>query len=92
MKVTVNYLGQIRQLVGKDSEPRSADDDDGLDTLIGDLARDHGPSFAEMVLDAGGRIQPFLLVLVNGAAIDKSTPPALNEGDEVTLMPPLAGG
>ena len=91
MTLTVCYQGQIRELVGTENQQRSYDEPITLDRLIADLTADLGTDFAEMVLE-NGKIKSFILVLVNGDAVDKSTPSPLNDGDEVTFLPPLAGG
>ena len=91
MTITVCYQGQIRQVVGTESQQRSYDKPIPVDRLIADLAAEFGPDFAEMILE-DGKIRPFILVLINGEAIDQSSSPLLNDGDEIAFLPPLAGG
>jgi len=90
MNVTVQYLGQLGQLAGRDEEPRTVPDG-SLVGLLATLATEYGESFSTIVLD-GDAIRPSLMVLVNDAPVDKANPPAVNEGDTVTLLPAISGG
>jgi MoaD family protein len=92
MIVTVNLLGQLRHMAGKDSERCEADSDWRLQDLVDDLCREHGEEFAGFLRDDTGRIRPFILVLVNGEAVDRDPSRKLADGDEITLMPPISGG
>ena len=51
-----------------------------------------GGEFQGIIEDEGGVFRPSLMVLVNGAPVDKGALPKLEEGDEVTLMAAIAGG
>lgn len=92
MNVTVNYFGQLRQIVGRDSEPRECADSMGLGDLLADLAGEHGSEFRGMLMDEAGELRAYLLILVNGETIDKKAVCPLQDGDEITLLPPIAGG
>ena len=92
MKVTVNYFGQVRQIAGKESEAGDYRESLGLCELVADLAEKYGSEFRGIVLDASGQLRPSLLALINGQAVDKGARAELKDGDEVTLLPPIAGG
>lgn len=62
--------------------------------LLTNLADTYGDTFKQRVLDSKGGPQAFVNVFVNNTDIrhlkDLETP--LNEGDEVLLLPAVAGG
>ena len=88
MKVTFKYYAQIRQRAGTETE--IVELNDGVPALdaVGSLR--HGPDFEGLLLDAQGRLQPTILLVVNGipAAADQK----LKDGDELSLFSPVAGG
>ncbi len=92
MKVTIHYLGQLEQLAGKPSETRELRQPVRLSDLLADLAGHYGDEFRRMVTDETGGPRSSLLVVMNGEAVSKTSSPALQDGDEVTLLPPIAGG
>jgi molybdopterin synthase sulfur carrier subunit len=66
-------------------------------TNIADLiehAETQYPGFRERVLDSDGEIKRFINVFVNGVDVrtlqGKATP--VNDGDEVSVIPAMAGG
>lgn len=92
MKVNVSYFGQLRDLAGQDAEVCEPDASSDLRTLLTDLADRHGGPFRNAMLDETGGLRRSLLLSVNGAAVVKTALPPLNDGDEITLMSPIAGG
>ena len=66
-----------------------------LRAVIEDLTRQYGPNFREYVLDEStGDLSAGIAILINGrnaksmGGLDTS----IEEGDEVFIFPPLAGG
>ena len=64
-----------------------------VDELLTGLERQY-PGIGERLLDAQGNVRRFVNIYVNGEDIrflqDKATP--LKEGDEVSIVPAIAGG
>ncbi|MCX7804577.1 MAG: MoaD/ThiS family protein [Planctomycetota bacterium] len=92
MKVSLIYFAQLRDAAGTGSEtvelPCGAD----LAAAISDAARRHGEAFRKIALDESGNIRPSLLVTVNGKFAARGAVVALNDGDEISLLSPIAGG
>ncbi len=89
MRVTVNYLAQVRRAVGRAEEILDTPAGDTLADLIRFLAAEH-PAAASLLLDAEDRPSRSLLFFVNDApfAADDHLPnPAV-----VTILAPMAGG
>lgn len=62
--------------------------------LLNRLANNFGDSFKQKILDAEGGLQPFVNVFVNNTDIRhlRDLETQLNDGDEVLILPAVAGG
>jgi molybdopterin converting factor small subunit len=89
MRVTVNYLAQVRRAVGRAEEILDTAADGTLADLIRRLAQEH-PSAATMLLDAAGQPSRSLLFFVNDAPLDVDA--QLPNPAIVTILAPMAGG
>ena len=91
MTATVRVPGVLRQWTGgeKTVEVPEATVDGVFETLC-----ERFPGLRERVLDEGGQPQRFLNVYVNGQDIRllDGTQTSLNSGDELIIMPSMAGG
>ena len=56
------------------------------------LAERHGEHFRAMLLDGSGRLQPGILLFVGEEQVSGDAPRTLQDGDEVTILSPMAGG
>ena len=89
MRVTVEFFGPAREAagaarVGIDCEvPCTAQD------VVAGLARDRGGRLAHLLLH-GDRLAPSVLLAVNDRQATGPVP--LQDGDEVTVIPPVSGG
>ena len=94
MTIRLEYAGPLRSLLERmeDRVPFA----DG-DTVLSMLARVAGtlPEKAKPhLLTENGHLQPSLLIAINGtaSAAAQAETHALVDGDEVVLLPPIAGG
>ena len=92
MKITVDYFGQLRQIAGVESESGEWSEGTDVQTCLRDLAGRYGEEFANIVFQVDGALRGSLVVLVNGEAIVKAQPHALQDGDQVNLLAAIAGG
>jgi molybdopterin converting factor small subunit len=89
MIVTVRYLAQLKQAAGRSAEQVPLDAPCTIAELIALLAQRHG-LLRPALLDTDGGVQRTLLIFVGD---EQSAPDrVLRDGDEVTLMTPIAGG
>jgi MoaD family protein len=96
VKVTVEYLGYIKQTLGI-TQPESTElKPDALTRdLLTKLAEKHGESFKKAVYDPRDTsLKPFHIVAVNGLMINllNGLETKLNEGDRIAIMPVVTGG
>ncbi len=89
MKVGVRYLAQLRQAAGRTVEQVEWPGPATLAGLVAALAERH-PSLRDVLLDPAGAPRASVLVFVGDEQAGPDRP--LSEGDEVTLMTPIAGG
>jgi MoaD family protein len=92
MNVTVNYLGQFKQVTGKDREERTCAAGTALAELLAQTASGYDEKLAKCLFEQGNVLRESLVVLINGSVIAKESPPELNDGDEITLLNPVGGG
>jgi molybdopterin synthase catalytic subunit len=81
MQVTVRYFAIVREITGQESETRDVADGTSAGELLDEVARD---------FPAVGRLRASSMLMVN-----QEYAPAeqrLRDGDEVALIPPVAGG
>jgi MoaD family protein len=92
MKISINYFGQLATITGTASESREVAGGADARTLLSAVAAQYGDGAKRIILDDAGNLRPSLIVMVNGAVIDKGKPLALKDGDAVSLLPAIAGG
>jgi molybdopterin converting factor small subunit len=88
MKITFSYFAQIRQKAGVELE--TIEVADGATALEAVRSIDHGGEFSGLLFDESGALRPVILLVVNDvpAAPDQ----VLNDGDQVQVFSPVAGG
>lgn len=93
MKVTFKAFANLREIVGSREQELSLPAGETVGGVLKRLCEAH-PGMEEKILDAPGRLKPFIIVLKNGRSIaafqDLDT--VLDEGDVIALFPPIAGG
>ena len=96
MKVTVDYLGSIKQTLGlKQPEQVQLDDTASLVDLLSMLAEKHGDAFKKSVYEPKDPdLKPYYILSVNGVMLNqlKGLETPLNDGDHLTFLPVVTGG
>jgi molybdopterin converting factor small subunit len=89
MHVTVEFFGPAREAAGAARLAIDCDMTCTAQGVVARLAAERGGRLARLLLD-NGRLAPSLLVAVNDQEV--AGPATLNEGDEITVIPPVSGG
>ncbi len=92
MKIELCYTAQLAMEAGGASETLEVEEGASIDTLIRHLAESRGGKFAKLLLNDEGNPHPTIMRIVNGEQIDRAHAPKLQDGDELMLMSPIAGG
>jgi len=92
MRINVLAFANFREILGKEREMcllEGATVRDLLDLLAAD-----GQAFKEAAFDESGMLRDYVLLMVNKKRIDPvlDLSRQLQEGDELAIFPPLAGG
>jgi molybdopterin synthase sulfur carrier subunit len=88
----VKYFADIR-LLAKCSEQQIASAPTTLQSLLTELAAQHGPAFQKRIFD-DGKLSKTVVIVVNGQNVRQmaglETP--LGPGDAISIFPVIAGG
>ena len=96
MKVRVEYLGHLKNMLGSRREEEiEVRDDSSVSDLLMMLSEKHGESFKRAVYEAGGKdIKSNFIATVNGYLLNQlsGVKTKLKNGDHVVFMPIVSGG
>jgi len=96
MPVSIKGYLTFRDVIGEQSFPLTADQAQTLNQLLDWLSSHLGQEFTDLVFDPQtNALSQHVSVLVNGrhySHLPDKLDTQLQEGDEVAIFPPLAGG
>ena len=92
MKVTINYTGQLKAAIGAGLEDLEVDIACPLSRLIQEIASQHGDTVKQILLDTDGAVHQALMRVVNDVQSRPGEEVTLQDGDTITLIPPISGG
>lgn len=92
MQIQLSYFAQIRQAAGESSWALTLEDQATVLQALTLAAHHHGEAFSKLILSGSDRIQPCLILLVNGIPVAGGIQTPLKNGDHVSLFSPVAGG
>ncbi len=96
MKVTVDYLGHIKSLLGvAQAETVELRDDASVRNLLVRLAEKNGEPFTKAIYEPGASdLKGSFILTVNGLLLNQlnGIDTKLRDGDRVVLMPIVSGG
>lgn len=92
MQITINYMSQLKKAAGIGQETLTVEDASTVQRFLAEAVCPHRTRLCETIREQDGAFRGILLVFVGDEQIDLDTPVTLNDGDEVTIMFPIAGG
>ena len=96
MKVTVDYLGSVKQTLGlKQAEQVKLEENASVSDLLSLLAQKYGDPFKKAVYEPKGLdLKPHHILSVNGLLLNQlnGIETKLKGGDHIILMPVVTGG
>jgi molybdopterin synthase sulfur carrier subunit len=92
MLVKVLAFASFREILGKERD-LSLKESATVKELLEELAQ-ASPRFKEAAFDDSGELRDYVLLMINRKRIDSSRDlsRSMQEGDELAIFPPLAGG
>ncbi len=91
MQITVHFLGQARHLAPSGQTAVEAAENSSVDGLISTLLSG-APAPLRALLADGPRLRRSVMAIVGEETIDPSEEGLLQDGDELSLLPPMSGG
>jgi molybdopterin synthase sulfur carrier subunit len=96
LKVTVEYLGHIKTIIGvEQAEKLELKNDASVGDLLFLLAEKHGENFKKAIYEPSGLdLKSNFILTVNGLLLNQlnGIETKLKDGDRVVLMPIVSGG
>jgi MoaD family protein len=95
MKVKVQYLGFLKNLINQSEEEFELEEDSALSELLNKLAEIYGRPFKKEFYEKGLKdVKMGFVVTVNGVLIGqlRGLDTKLNNGDNIILMSLMSGG
>ena len=92
MIITVHYCAQIKQAVGAAEEKVEVEAGCTAQDLIAILAKQRGEPLRSFLLDDDGSCRTNNLLVVGDEQVPWGVARVLEDGDRVTLLPPISGG
>lgn len=92
MTVHLEYTAQLKQAAGTSRETLDVPEGETLRGACRLAAARHGDEFRRLLLTAEGTLQPALLVFHCDQPLLPNADPLLQDGETITLMPPISGG
>lgn len=92
MKLTIRLHGQARQLAAKERITLEADEGACVDDLLPGVLNEASARLTELLSDPEGGLRRSVLAVLRDETIDPSKKNLLQDGDEVSLLPPMSGG
>ncbi len=92
MNVSIRYMAQLKHAAGVAREQATLDAACSPHELVTRRAACHGEALHRLLLDGAGRLHPTILLFVGD---EQATPAAgylLKDGDQITVLAPIAGG
>jgi MoaD family protein len=92
MNIQIKYFAQVKKEAGKGSETLEMEAGINLQSCVEKLSTRHTKSFREMLYDESGAYRDSVILIINNDQVRYAENPELNEGDELMIMSPIAGG
>ncbi|MDN5213656.1 MoaD/ThiS family protein [Fulvivirgaceae bacterium BMA12] len=92
MQIKMKYSAQLKREAGISEELVDLQPDQSFDHLLATIANQHSIGFRNVIFDDQNSRRKSLLIIQNGRQVNSEETLKLNNGDEILLMSPIAGG
>lgn len=94
MKIIVNYHTILREITGKRKDEIDIEESSTIDDILNLLGKNYGKKFEKYLLSGRRQKGLPLIFLLNGQNIEKmdDLKTKLHDQDNLTIIPPVAGG
>ena len=91
IEVKIVFLSFIEDLVGKKEEIITLEKNSTLNDLLSSIKKLFDKALSKLIFSSSGEIKKYILIGLNGKNV-KEFAIQLNQGDEITILPAIAGG
>ena len=92
MKIDIKYFAQIKREAGKQSAELELKPGTTLQQCIKEVSGINNVGFKNIIFDEFGSYRNAIILVVNSVQVRYDENPEMNDGDELMLMSPIAGG
>lgn len=90
--ITLSFFGQARQWAEQDSTRISVPSQSSTDEVVKEYLKQNNEKNRAFFLNAEGQLHKSILVTLNDEVINSDDKVSLQNNDEITLHPAIAGG
>ena len=92
MKIVIKYFAQVKVEAGKQSEQLDLKPGVTLQECVNEICKSKTSGFKKILFDENGSYGDTVVLILNSNQTRYDENPVLNDGDELMLMSPIAGG
>ena len=92
MQIHIKYFAQIKSKAGKSSEIIELENEATLQDCIEKLSKDNDHGINDILFDESGVYRDAVILVINSQQTRYAENPKMNDGDELMIMSPIAGG
>lgn len=92
MQIDVQYMSQLKKAAGVPQETLEVDGPCTVQQILTESVCSRRTRLSDTIREEDGSFRDILLVFVGDKQVDLATPFDLRDGDEMTIMFPIAGG
>ena len=92
--VKVEFLSLLTDIAGTDELEVFIENKTTLDSLLKELKNKFGKNFDSKILDHSGNLSKYIMLVINGEQVqsEDNMNTILQDGDEISFIPAIAGG
>jgi MoaD family protein len=91
IEVRILFLSFIEDLIGKKEEIIRLEENSTLNDLLNKVKEVLDREFTKLIFSSSGDLKKYILIGLNGQSV-KDFAIQLNQGDELSILPAIAGG
>ena len=92
MQIHIKYFAQIKSKAGKPSEVLELESGATLQGCIKKLSKENDHGINDILYDESGVYRDAVILVINNQQTRYAENPKMNDGDELMIMSPIAGG
>ncbi|MBN1833007.1 MAG: MoaD/ThiS family protein [Deltaproteobacteria bacterium] len=95
IQVKVHTILNLKKILGRGDIDLTMKEGSTVKDVLMTMVETYGDSLTDQLFDSEGGLLPYIRLMVNGRDIvflEKKMETALQEGDEVLILPPVGGG